>query len=564
MKKLLLLIAFVFSTLMVEAKDVTFEQARQKALAFMGMENKDDIIFKETRPAKSKERGNASYYVFGKVNGQGFVIISGEDRLPDVFGYSKERNFSSDDNMPPALINLLELYSEYVEAVRLNAVEAVTPQTRAMSSSIEVMPLLTSKWGQDEPYNRLCPESTVTGCVATALSQIMMYYKWPDTGNGYASTIYNSQSISVDLSKSVYNWSAMKDTKEENVADEAAAESVAKLCYDCGLALKMSYGSTSGAFDYNAVKALYGNFKYKGSSLRFANRNCFTTDEWMEMVKTELFNERPIYYSGASPSGGGKDAEGHAFVIDGCNSDDFVHVNWGWDGYADGYYDIALLNPDRYSFSQNQLMIAGITPNLDGEATAFVPYLIMDEGISTDTEYVLYNKSGSTEFNIIVPTLINPNPETLSGAATIRLYDEHGQVVKSDIKTSKMYTLVFELLPNYMTGGVNTVACKIPSGLEDGTYYMKVVTKYNDRKDWLFPDVMGGNQNNYIRAVIANGKVSFDSEQTNGINDISYDGPDDSSTIVYGIDGRKLSPSSAKGKFVIQKQSNNVRKVFVK
>ena len=216
-----------------------------------------------------------------------------------------------------------------------------------------VEPLVTTRWNQGEPYNLLCPyDSSVgvtcpTGCAATSMAQLINYHEWPVQGKGTKS--YNSSygRLTVDFFKSVYDWANMKDRYEsyydedKNVVNEwtdTEANAVAKLMYDCGVALEMGYGPySSGAADTEMPLALCNYFNYHADLI---TRDGHTVDEFLARIKEELDNSRPLVFNGQGSGGG------HSYIVDGYDSNDYLHVNWGWGGISDGYFNVSYMNPD--------------------------------------------------------------------------------------------------------------------------------------------------------------------------------------------------------------------------
>ena len=243
-----------------------------------------------------------------------------------------------------------------------------------------VAPLLSSTWGQRAPYNFMCPLKDPTpwggyqpdelhcrvGCVAVAMGQIMRYHQWPAQGEGSNSVVYpvlsmNAHTFSVDFSEANYDWNNMIDDYSGDYT-EAQARAVAQLLYHCAVASNMLFERTfSFSTNFTAGDALVKYFHYDGNRMQTRMRSDYSRDEWLNMVREELSQGRPIFYEAISISL----TEGiyaHSFVIDGYNEDGLVHVNWGWYGHEDGYYDIDLLDPPGYSFNSYQDMITGIQP----------------------------------------------------------------------------------------------------------------------------------------------------------------------------------------------------------
>ena len=240
-------------------------------------------------------------------------------------------------------------------------------------------PLITSVWGQRAPYNYMCPLTDPTpwggylpdedhcrvGCVAVAIGQIMRYHRWPLQGEGTASVNYpltgsNSHVFAVDFSQANYDWDAMLDDYSSADYTEREGRAVAQLLYHCAVASQMIFGqSASATTNFTTAKALGDNFRYDNSLIETKLRYLYTEREWMEMVYRELSEGRPIFYEAIDVSLT-HGAYAHSFIIDGYRDDGYVHVNWGWNGLQDGYYDIGKLNPDGYKFNFYQDMTIGI------------------------------------------------------------------------------------------------------------------------------------------------------------------------------------------------------------
>ena len=235
-----------------------------------------------------------------------------------------------------------------------------------------VEPLLTTRWGQDAPYNGRCPEKTNAqgepqhcrvGCVACAMAQVLNFHEHPAVGTGTGTNMFNT-ALTVNYGEARYAWDAMLDSYG-NGYTEAEADAVATLMFHCGVAVNMIYGlessSTFTAFANNMTTALSRYFGYDASTLRSLNRSQYTKDEWLQVIREELSAGRPVIYSGNSPSMGG-----HTWVVDGYDAEGRLHMNWGWLGRSNGYYD-ADLNVPGLDFSQKQSVVIGIRPVDDTE-----------------------------------------------------------------------------------------------------------------------------------------------------------------------------------------------------
>ena len=292
------------------------------------------------------------YAVYGN-DSQGFVVISRDDQFKPVLGYSDSR--FPVGHIPCGMAWWLGAISEAMESGM-----AASP-VRTRSAYTPVAPLCKTQWDQDDPYNFLTPElngkHTPTGCVATAMSQIMKYFEYPaqGKGQGYYTLETNSTRVTEKIS-SVYQWDKMLDVYKESELTDEIRMPVATLMKDAGLATHMTYGSNgSGAFSVIAARGFAYNFSYDSLAIHAFYRDYFDQTEWMNTIYSELAAGRPLLYTGADGSGG------HAFVFDGIDSDGLVHVNWGWGGNCDGFYDIDVLNPKgkSYYFNSQQSMVYG-------------------------------------------------------------------------------------------------------------------------------------------------------------------------------------------------------------
>lgn len=351
MKKLLFSFVLLAVWSGVSAEQISVSQAASIAEKYLG---EAVNVGQNLAPAKMKglqmSAESPEYYVFNTDGKKGFVIISGDDELTELVGYSNEGEFRS-ENAPENLRAWLDGYAAFVRSVR-------DGESRPMRASVNnatpvVEPLVTTRWNQGEPYNLLCPyDSSVgvtcpTGCAATSMAQLINYHEWPVQGKGTKS--YNSSygRLTVDFSKSVYDWANMKDRYEsyydedKNIVNEwtdTEANAVAKLMYDCGVALEMGYGPySSGAADTEMPLALCNYFNYHADLI---TRDGHTVDEFLARIKEELDNSRPLVFNGQGSGGG------HSYIVDGYDSNDYLHVNWGWGGISDGYFNVSYMNPD--------------------------------------------------------------------------------------------------------------------------------------------------------------------------------------------------------------------------
>ena len=363
-----ILLAFVISfNASISAKTVDINTAKTVAKNFFyessslqSKANYNSINISESIAVTSKSVN--IYYIFNFTD-NGFVIVSADDAVYPIIGYSLDNNFKS-ENQPDNLNNWMERYKKQITnaiASKVVANEDVNkqwqhyltkPELSNNNKTTVVLPLLSSTWDQELYYNSLCPANTagpgghdLTGCVATAAAQIMYYYRYPLTGQGTYTDIYNS-SLTVNCGATNYDWNGMLDNLS------AMNIPVATLMYHAGVTANMTYTPAySGTSDYFAGLALKNNFKYQ--NVTFTHRDYNDNPGWISLLKTELDAKRPILYGGDDSLGN----SGHAFVCDGYDVNGKFHFNWGWSGSSNGYFDINNLNPagENFTFADDAL-----------------------------------------------------------------------------------------------------------------------------------------------------------------------------------------------------------------
>ncbi len=352
---------------------------------------------------KSSKDGQPLYYVYNNQKQGGFVITSADDRTNTMLGQSENGTFEQAlaipgfrawlDDLQVALQNLSEpevaATRAYIPTADIpdqivsdadNTISLTIPGRQYLNDTTlpaSVEPLLKEiNWNQGAPFNNLCPvipeknERCVTGCVATATAQVMKYYEWPKQGTGsnyYISDGAVKDTLQADFSQSVYDWDNMLDSYNDGYTPEQGY-AVAKLMSDVGIAMNMGYGSSSGTDHYRTALALATNFGYN-KGIEVCYREYFNYAEWNNLIKKELSEARPIVFSGSNYY----DFSGHEFVIDGYNEEGLYHVNWGWGGMSDGYYNINIMRPEKQGiggsnggYPGSQQMNINCFPDIDG------------------------------------------------------------------------------------------------------------------------------------------------------------------------------------------------------
>ncbi len=364
--RLLLFAGSLLIPMVVMAGPRSFQQAKaiaEKQAALLGVTIDQKAMTKARKQGSKGEitLSQESYYVFPNANSKGFTIVSGDDRLPEIVGYSSQGSYD-ENNLPEGFVSFMEAYQNLYNKVNSGDAEALknlaeikawrNKKNASAASTSAVAPLLGNiEWDQTSPYNNMCPRYdsvhvAATGCVATAMAQVMAYYKYPKQLKadipGYVNR-WNGIPMEIPTitrEEGIYDWDNMlpKYNKEAN-ATQQQKDAVAKLMYHCGAAVRMSYGPESAATVSATKLAKY--FGYDADLMMDLNRATFTLDKWMQIIDTELAAGRPVLYGGQASDGG------HQFVCDGKDGEGLYHINWGWSGSQNGYFDLSLLNPEK-------------------------------------------------------------------------------------------------------------------------------------------------------------------------------------------------------------------------
>lgn len=316
------------------------------------------------------DNGEPTMYVFNLNGNDGYVVISADDAIVPLLGYS-EHGLLNPNDLPPALNYWLGSYSRQVAALRNDTVYGGGYTGVSLPSDwTPIEPLLSTKWNQTEPYNDSCPiynkERSVTGCVATAMAQAMNYFKYPEVGRDSISFHSNSinQNLKFNFEKHPFDWDNMLDEYIPGEYDDTQAAAVAELMLACGMAVQMDYSPLmSGAYSQNIADAMIKYFNYD-SATSYLTRDDYSYSQWAELIYNNLKNVGPVIYDGQAPLQGG-----HSFVCDGYDGNGYFHFNWGWAGLSDGYFLLDVLAPEAIGtggyfggFSLMQDIILGIQP----------------------------------------------------------------------------------------------------------------------------------------------------------------------------------------------------------
>ena len=318
--------------------------------------------------------GSPSLYLFDYKDAPGYMVVSADDCVAPLLGYSDTGSFDV-DNLPPALESWLEQYQRQIEYAREQGLTSTSGMvTRAsLPNWSPIQPLLKTEWNQTAPYNNLTPmqngKNCSTGCVATSMAQVMKYFNYPAKGQG--SITYRCENLaatlSMDFSTATFDWNNMLNNYLGNATD-AQKTAVATLMKACGYSVQMNYSAgTSGAVSNVISGALVKYFNYDPSVI-YVSRSMKTYTEWATLIYNNLKNVGPVIYDGNSATEGG-----HSFVCDGYSKDGYFHFNWGWGGSSDGYFILDALDPPALGvggggggFNFDQDVVLNIMPNKGG------------------------------------------------------------------------------------------------------------------------------------------------------------------------------------------------------
>lgn len=441
MRKILLSVVAIVSCALLSAsprsEQQALELAKQTFRAHPGLKRLPSLRQPEWSHSWTamQQDSTPAFYVFNRGEEEGFVIISADDAVPAVLGYSETGTFDEQqlpDNMRPWLERYSRAINYAVSAPQQHASRKLQHPHKAKKAYTPISPICTTTWNQDEPYNLSCPkygsQRCPTGCVATAASQIMNVHQYPAQGTGSHSYSWQGSdgrtlTLSANFGNTTYDWANMKDDYSgTSTADEKNA--VATLMYHCGVACDMSYGAEeSGAVATVMMQGLIQYFGYD-IGIRKMLKNYMPESEFMDALAADLQEGHPVFFGGYAPSGGG-----HAFVCDGIDEDGLLHINWGWGGICDGYFLLSVFNPDDQgiggtasndSYTENVEAYTQIRPNANGQPS----YLI-----TADALYFTEKRIARDEWpTFYVDVLANNGVTSWAGTEALLVY-QNGTMV---------------------------------------------------------------------------------------------------------------------------------------
>lgn len=514
MKRNILLYILLLVCAVTFAGPVSMRQAQQKATEFAaqkGLSRQSAVRLapRKHAPQQPSQPGidaYANYYVFNIGSEEGFVIVSGNDETPSILGYADGGSFD-EDNMPSNMRQWLKEYDRQLTFLERH------PNARAVKKKVtlaSIAPLLTCTWNQGSPYNDLCPiyndKRSVTGCVATAMAQVLYYHRYPASTTA---TIpgYTTRKLGINVDSIVpttIDWANMKDSYDgsESTTEKNAVATLMKIC---GASVMMDYTpNESGAYSEDVVSAAKLFFDYDDATV-LANRDDYTAGNWDAIIYQELAANRPVFYSGSSTGGG------HAFVIDGYSHDGLFHVNWGWGGSCNNYFLLSILDPqsnsgigassstDGYSFGQ--AAIIGMQPNTGEIATESFAL----STVAMEAEQSVVEKSGDSYLLSYYTSFFNQTGSDHKFNIGIYVEDKSHDGENSFIVDYGQ--------DNIKSGwGYNARSFSYNLTLPDGHYTIYNISRESDNGEWMLNH---GYDRYYIDAVIADNKMTLTSPTVN-------------------------------------------------
>ena len=391
MKKLTLTLCLLAAIGSLMAGPVDQQKAQRLGAKFLSTtavaQRNADVQLNLVATAIDMQRGDTDYYVFNVSNGEGFVIVAGDDRVKPILAYSTTGKYNPNDVSEGFQFTLDGFRQEiqYVREHNLSATADITAEWRSVANNgslnrgeqtrAVVGPLCQTLWNQNFPWNSQCPEDpegngghVYAGCVATAMGMVMKFWEWPAQGVGshsYHPDGYAQQSA--NFGETEYHFELMPNTLDSTSTEEEYFET-AQLLHHLGISVNMMYsGHGSGAYSDDVPTALRNYFRYNCEDHVTNYGNWwpgwgYTNEQWAQMLKDGGLDELlPLYYSGQDDSGAG----GHAYVCDGYDENDYFHFNWGWSGRDNAWCPIGALNTTRYAFNQMNGFTGHIVPQGD-------------------------------------------------------------------------------------------------------------------------------------------------------------------------------------------------------
>lgn len=378
MKRILFLLLTITAFSPLFSAEITVNQAKNVAKTYYKVRHnianrssvQAQLAFTETFTNKVSASKNA-FYVFNMAQSGGFMIVAADDKIIPVLAYTDEGNFDI-NNLPRGVKKLFFEYKKGIAQIvnddNIQPTSAMANKWQALkmdqftvsaNRATSVAPLMTTKWSQRPNYNLYAPDGAPTGCVATAVAQVLKYHNHPAKGIGSHSYNHNDYgTISANFGATTYDWANMPDKLFTSTSD-TAKEAVSKLMHHVGIAVEMNFTPNSSSASSSDVPDALKNYFGYDNTISMKSRSSYSLNGWKNLMKNELDAGRVVYHRGYCPD----PKAGHAFVVDGYDTTGKFHLNWGWSGSYNGYFEINNLNPgSTYTWNSGQGAIVGIQP----------------------------------------------------------------------------------------------------------------------------------------------------------------------------------------------------------
>ena len=560
-KSFSLLLLFAMLVTPALADKVTKSEAQKIAEAFLAKKQNRRVKarFKQMPQSlllsTSTSADYAPFYVYNAENNGGFVIVSGESSIGNIIGYSDTGSFDLKD-APSNVVTMMKMFSTLVNNVQRTGSTNYVPDDPLVGpkGNVKVAPLLDKiQWGQGKPFNGKMPAKKPTtdnkntnyyvGCVATAMSQIMRFHKYPTVGKGTMTYTDNlGKKHSPNFGATTFDWTKMPERCEEDNADETENEQVSTLCSMAAYSVYMSFmpSGEAGAFSQAVTGALVHNFGYD-NGISYKKREYYSTPQWMKMITDELDAGRPVFYSASNEDGKG----GHAFVCDGYDDAGYVHINWGWSGKSNGYFHVNALNPYDLGIGAN-----GGGYNLQQEI------IIGIQKPQTPVGKKHWSIFGATRLSVIelngeimgMQGIVNEDCDAFTGKVALVLVDKNGKVVNVLKEEDKSFAAAKFGNKLITDGGMKTLwVSKYVNNVPNGTdYRIQFAVKATGDAEWtLIPS-----PNNLPNAAIA-------TVQDNVITAISINEPKPNVELLKPITTSCDLHAKGSGKFTLVLKNNS-------
>lgn len=457
-----------FTAVSIHAEQVSKQEALLKAQQFMPNRQFGEVkVFARGEKVDSPAEYE-TFYIFNAEGKKGFVIVSGDDRTEPILGYS-DRGSLNPDSVPDNVKGLLNYYEKVLTAIANDKSYIRPAKTRTGEERAKVETLMATEWGQSFPYNIKCPivngQRSVTGCVATALAQVLNYNRWPKdyTSVVPAYTTYSKQIFMPQLEPTKFGWGSV------------GLQFLGTLMLYCGQAVQMNYGVDESGADTSIIPDVLKTVFGYNDGAQFVIRENYTDEEWDNMMYAEMAGGRPVIYSGFGEQYNG--ASGHAFVIDGYDSGRY-HVNWGWDGDSNGLFLLTGLNVTGGSYNESQGAVIGIL-SPEGTAGTAKPKAQVNYIVHNDQgKYFWRQDDGAFPIFNMIANVYSTTGEKENLQLGWGLYNGNGLVTVYAQEQQEIGSDIYE-------GYRHFASVSIDEDIADGDYCLLPVCRSCDSEEWL-------------------------------------------------------------------------------